>query len=57
MQTQYRNKGPRKQFDKMINLNVKNKMYNDLCDVADKEEKTMSDIMRRAIQKEIERSK
>lgn len=57
MQTNYRNKGPRKQFDKMVNLNVKQKMYDDLCNVADKEEVTLSDVMRRAIAKELERSK
>jgi hypothetical protein len=57
MMTNYTRKGPRKQFQKYVTLNIKQKTYDDMVEVSNKNEETMSDLMRRAIQKEIERSK
>ena len=52
---EYKNKGPRKRFHKHLTLNMKEKMYQDLLKVAEKDDETMSDVARTAIKKEIER--
>ena len=57
MMTDYNNKGPRKQFHKYVTLNMKEQMYQDMVKVSNDKEETMSDLMRRAIGKEIERNK
>jgi len=57
MLTNYAKKGPRKKFQKYVTLNMKEDMYNDMLNVSDKNDETMSDLMRRAIAKEIERNK
>ena len=58
MLTEYKTKlkGTRKQFQKFVTLNMKTKMYTDMVNVSNKNDETMSDLMRRAISKEIERN-
>ncbi len=56
MLTDYKHKGPRKQYSKYVTLNMKEKMYQDMVTTSIKKDETMSDLMRRAIGKEIERS-
>ena len=57
MLTEYETKtGPRKQFHKFVTLNMKKHMYNDVVRISNKNEETMSDFMRRSIQKEVERN-
>lgn len=55
MLTNYKHKGPRKRFQKYVTLNMKEQMYQDLLKVANDDDETMSDVMRTAIKKELER--
>ena len=57
MLTEYKTKGPRKQFQKYVTLNMKEQMYQDMVGVSNKNDETMADFMRRAIGKEVERNK
>lgn len=57
MMTNYARKGPRKKFEKYVTLNMKEEMYQDMYSISEKNDECMSDLMRRAIAKEIERNK
>ena len=60
METDYKNKGPRKRYHKMLTTMVEDKMYDRLKAVSKKSKdldknENMSDIVRLGILKEIER--
>ena len=57
MLTEYNTKGPRKKFTKYVTLNIMKKTYDDMYEISDNNNETMSEFMRRAITKEIERNK
>jgi FixJ family two-component response regulator len=50
-------RGPRKKFKSYLSLNLEEQMYQNLVKLSEKNNETMSEIVRRALNKEIERGR